>query len=130
MGGHALTILVIGLCLAAGAAGVALVGWLARHSRSTLRAKLVTLFIGLVGAEALCLPALLAAVAGDDITGLSGSGSEHWLVSALYLLLTAYVIGRLFPWREVDAMASDPNATLRGIVAKLKATKDGPGDDE
>lgn len=128
MGGHALTILVAGLCLAAGAAGVALVGRLARRRRPTLRAKLVALFIGLVGAEALCLPALLAAVAGEDMIGLSGSGSEYWLVIVVYVLLTAYVIGRLFPWREVEAMASDPDATLRGILAKLKATKDGPGD--
>ncbi|MFQ6019101.1 MAG: hypothetical protein ACE5KF_13020 [Kiloniellaceae bacterium] len=74
------------------------------------------------------MPALLVAVAGEDIIGLSGSGYEHWLVVALYVLLTAYVIGRLFPWREVDAMAADPNATFRGIVARLKATKDGPSD--
>ena len=123
-----LTIVVAGLCLAAGVATVALVKRLARHPRPTLRAKLITLFIGLVGAEGLSVPALLVVVAGEDIIGLGGSGFEHWLVVALYVLLTVYVIGRLFPWREVNAMAANPNATLRDIVARLKATEDDPGD--
>ncbi len=123
-----LTIVVAGLCLAAGVAAVALVERLGRHARPTLRAKVITLFIGLVGAEGLSVPALLVVVAGEDIIGLGGSGLEHWLVVALYVLLTAYVIGRLFPWREVNAMAANPNATLRDIVARLKATEDDPGD--
>ncbi len=121
-------IVVAGLCLAAGVAAVALVERLARHPRPTLRAKLITLFIGLVGAEGLSVPALLVVVAGEDIIGLGSSGFEHWLVVALYVLLTVYVIGRLFPWREVNAMAANPNATLRDIVARLKATEDDPGD--
>ncbi len=123
-----LTIVVAGLCLAAGVAAVALVERLARHPRPTLRAKLITLFIGLVGAEGLSVPALLVVVAGEDIIGLGSSGFEHWLVVALYVLLTVYVIGRLFPWREVNAMAANPNTTLRDIVARLKATEDDPGD--
>ncbi len=123
-----LTIVVAGLCLAAGVATVALVKRLARHPRPTLRAKLITLFIGLVGAEGLSVPALLVVVAGEDIIGLGSSGFEHWLVVALYVLLTVYVIGRLFPWREVNAMAANPNTTLRDIVARLKATEDDPGD--
>ena len=121
-----LTIVVAGLCLAAGVATVALVKRLARHPRPTLRAKLITLFIGLVGAEGLSVPALLVVVAGEDIIGLGSSGFEHWLVVALYVLLTVYVIGRLFPWREVNAMAANPNTTLRDIVARLKATEDDP----
>ena len=128
MVGPSLTIVVAGLCLAAGVAAVALVERLARHPRPTLRAKLITLFIGLVGAEGLSVPALLVVVAGEDIIGLGSSGFEHWLVVALYVLLTVYVIGRLFPWREVNAMAANPNATLRDIVARLKATEDDPGD--
>ena len=123
-----LTIVVAGLCLAAGVATVALVKRLARHPRPTLRAKLITLFIGLVGAEGLSVPALLVVVAGEDFIGLGSSGFEHWLVVALYVLLTVYVIGRLFPWREVNAMAANPNTTLRDIVARLKATEDDPGD--
>ena len=123
-----LTIVVAGLCLAAGVATVALVKRLARHPRPTLRAKLITLFIGLVGAEGLSVPALLVVVAGEDFIGLGSSGFEHWLVVALYVLLTVYVIGRLFPWREVNAMAANPNVTLRDIVARLKATEDDPGD--
>ena len=128
MVGPSLTIVVAGLCLAAGVAAVALVERLARHPRPTLRAKLITLFIGLVGAEGLSVPALLVVVAGEDIIGLGSSGFEHWLVVALYVLLTVYVIGRLFPWREVNAMAANPNTTLRDIVARLKATEDDPGD--
>ena len=123
-----LTIVVAGLCLAAGVATVALVKRLARHPRPTLRAKLITLFIGLVGAEGLSVPAFLVVVAGEDIIGLGSSGFEHWLVVALYVLLTVYVIGRLFPWREINAMAANPNTTLRDIVARLKATEDDPGD--
>ena len=123
-----LTIVVAGLCLAAGVATVALVKRLARHPRPTLRAKLITLFIGLVGAEGLSVPALLVVVAGEDIIGLGSSGFDHWLVVALYVLLTVYVIGRLFPWREINAMAANPNTTLRDIVARLKATEDDPGD--
>ena len=128
MVGLSLMIVVAGLCLAAGVAAVALVERLARHPRPTLRAKLITLFIGLVGAEGLSVPALLVVVAGEDIIGLGSSGFEHWLVVALYVLLTVYVIGRLFPWREVNAMAANPNTTLRDIVARLKATEDDPGD--
>ena len=128
MVGPSLTIVVAGLCLAAGVAAVALVERLARHPRPTLRAKLITLFIGLVGAEGLSVPAFLVVVAGEDIIGLGSSGFEHWLVVALYVLLTVYVIGRLFPWREVNAMAANPNTTLRDIVARLKATEDDPGD--
>ena len=128
MVGPSLTIVVAGLCLAAGVAAVALVERLARHPRPTLRAKLITLFIGLVGAEGLSVPALLVVVAGEDIIGLGSSGFEHWLVVALYVLLTVYVIGRLFPWREINAMAANPNTTLRDIVARLKATEDDPGD--
>jgi len=123
-----LTIVVAGLCLAAGVATVALVKRLARHPRPTLRAKLITLFIGLVGAEGLSVPALLVVVAGEDFIGLGSSGFEHWLVVALYVLLTVYVIGRLFPWREINAMAANPNTTLRDIVARLKASEDDLGD--
>ena len=123
-----LAIIVAGLCLAAVLAVVGLVERLARRPRATLRAKFAILFIGLVGAEASSLPALAVAVAGEDFIGLRGSGFEPWMIAALYVLLTAYVLGRLFPWREIDAMASDPDATIGSVMAELRTPKDGPSD--
>ena len=120
--------IVAGLCLAAVLAAVGLVERLARRPRATLRTKFATLFIGLVGAEALSLPALAVAVAGEDLIGLRGSGFEPWMIVALYVLLTAYVVGRLFPWREIDAMASDPDATVGSVMAELRAPKDDADD--
>ncbi len=118
-----LTILVAGLCLATFLAAIGLVERLARRPRATLRAKFVILFIGLVGVEFLSLPTLAVAVVGDDLIGLHRSGFEPWLIVALYVLLSAYVIGRLFPWREIDAMASDPNATIGSVMAEFRASK-------
>jgi TRAP-type C4-dicarboxylate transport system permease large subunit len=123
-----LAIVVAGLCLAAVLAVIGLVERLARRPRATLRAKFATLFIGLVGAEAASLPALAVTIAGEDLIGLRGSGFESWMIAALYVLLTVYVIGRLFPWREIDAMASDPDATVGSVMAELKAPKDAPDD--
>ena len=106
MVGPSLTIVVAGLCLAAGVATVALVKRLARHPRPTLRAKLITLFIGLVGAEGLSVPALLVVVAGEDIIGLGSSGFEHWLVVALYVLLVTSVD------RPINVLAGLPGMNL------------------
>ena len=120
--------IVASLCLATVLAAVGLVECLARRPRATLRAKFATLFIGLVGAEALSLPVLVVADAGEDLIGLRGSGFEPWMIVALYVLLIAYVIGRLFPWREIDAMASDPDATVGSVMAELRTPKDAPDD--
>lgn len=119
---------VFGLCVGAGAATVALVSYIARRDRPTLRAKLVALFIGLAGAEASSMPALFVAVAGEDLLGLAATGFERWLVGALCVGLTLYVIARLFPWREVNAMAAEPDASLRDIVARLRRARDRPDD--
>jgi len=72
------------------------------------------LFIGLVSVELAMLPALLAALFGD------GSVFDPWLAAAGYVGLSAYVIARLFPWREVEAMAADPDARLGDILKRLR----------
>lgn len=119
---------VFGLCVAAAAATVALVSYIARRDRASLRAKLVALVIGLAGAEASSFPALFVAVAGEDTLGLAATGFEPWLVAALYAGLTFYVIARLFPWHEVNAMAAEPDASLRNIMARLKEARNRPDD--
>ncbi len=60
------------------------------------------------------LPALLAALFGD------GSVLGRWLVAAGYVGLTAYVIARLFPWHEIEAMTAGPDARLGDIVKRLR----------
>ncbi len=60
------------------------------------------------------LPAMFAALFGD------GSVFERWLVAAGYVGLTAYVIARLFPWREIEAMTADPNARLGDVLKRLR----------
>ena len=112
VGGEALVVLA--LCGAALIAAIALVRRLRRRPVQTLRAKLIGLFIGLVGVELAMLPALLAALFGD------GSVFDPWLVAAGYVGLTAYVIARLFPWREVEALTADPDARLGDILKRLR----------
>lgn len=126
MAGTALTLAVAGLCLLAGVATVSLVRALRRRRGATLRAKLVGLFIGLAGAEASSLPALAMAGWGGDAFGLAPSGLEAWLLAALYVALTLYVLWRLFPWREVNAMAADPEISLLDALARLRAADDQP----
>ncbi len=60
------------------------------------------------------LPALFAALLGD------GSALERWLVAAGYVGLTAYVIARLFPWREIEAMTADPDARLGDVLKRMR----------
>ena len=115
------TPLVVGLCIVAILAAFALVRRLMRRPSLTLRAKSVTLIIGLVGVELAILPALFVVLAGDNLLGLRGSGIDHWIVIVVYAGLTLYVIVRLFPWHEVQVLAADPNATLRDIMAQIVA---------
>ncbi len=112
---------VVGLGILAILAAFALVRRLMRRPSLTLRAKIVTLIIGLVGVELAILPALLMALVGDNLLGFRNSGIDHWIVIVVYAGLTLYVIVRLFPWREVQVMAADPNATLRDIMAQIAA---------
>jgi hypothetical protein len=121
-----LAVVVAGLCLAAALAAVLLIERLARRPRPSLRADFAALFIGLVAAEAFSLPALVASLAGESWLGLPASGGEGWMVAALYSLMTVYVIGRLFPWREVDAMAKDPEASIADVMAELTRPKTPP----
>jgi len=108
------TLLVLALVCLAAIAAITLVRYLRRRPVETLRAKLIGLFIGLVGVELAMLPALLTTLFGD------GSALAPWLVAAGYVGLSAYVIARLFPWREVEAMAADPDARLSDILKRLR----------
>ncbi len=92
-----------------------------RRPSLTLRAKMVTLIIGLVGVELAILPALLVALVSDNLLGLRNSGINHWIMIVVYAGLTLYVIVRLFPWHEVQVMVAEPNATLRDIMAQIVA---------
>ena len=112
VGGGALVVLA--LCGAALIAAIALVRRLRRRPIQTLRAKLVGLLIGLVGVELAMLPAVFAMLFGD------GSAFERWLVGAGYVGLTAYVIARLFPWREIEAMTADPDARLGDVLRRMR----------
>ena len=119
MSGAAATSFVIALCLAAIAAAAALVHYLRRRGPATLRAKLAGLFIGLAGAELAMLPALLVAMFSGALDSRV-DGWVGWLLIAGYSALTAYVVARLFPWREVSDMAADPNARLADVLRRLR----------
>ena len=112
---------VVAFCLLATLASFALVRRLIQRRAPTLRDKVITFIIGLVGVELTTLPAILAALVGDDLLGLRNSGFDHWIVIGVYAALTLYVIVRLFPWYEVEAMAADPNIKLRDIMARIMA---------
>ena len=115
---------VVALCVVAIVAAVALVGRLLRRPRPSLRARAVTLVIGLVGVELVTLPALGVALVGNDLLGVRASGVDHWIAIAVYAALILYVFARLFPWHEVSAMAADPNATLGDVMARMAANND------
>ncbi len=117
---------VAGLILAAAVATLALAGYLRRRGHTSLRAKFIALFIGLAGAELALLPALLVA-AFDGSLGLRLENWDGWLLTASYIGLTIFVIARLFPWREVGAMAADPDASLRDVLRSLRDGDAGPG---
>ena len=113
------TPVVAGLILAAAVATLALAGILRRRQHASLRAKFVALFIGLAGAELALLPALLVAAFAETLD--LGAGDWHgWLLAAAYAGLTLYVVARLFPWREVNEMAADPNAKLADVLRRLR----------
>ncbi len=118
---------VVALSLVATLAAYLLVRRLSRRRGAGLRARMVALIVGLAGAELAMLPALVVALAGDALLGLRGSSVDHWIVIAVYAALTVYVIARLFPWREVEALAADPDAGLRDLMARVMA-RDRDGD--
>ena len=110
---------VAGLMLAAAIATLALTGYLRRRRQASLRAKFIALIIGLAGAELALLPALLvAAFAG--MLGLRPGDWDGWLLAAAYAGLTLFVVARLFPWREINAMAADPDARLADVLRRLR----------
>ena len=112
---------VVALCLLAILASLALIRHLMSRTRPTLRSKIVTFIVGMVGAELSTLPALLVVLMGEDVLGFRNSGFDHWIVIAVYVVLTVYVIVRLFPWHEVEAMTADPDANLRDILTAIMA---------
>jgi len=116
---QASTPVIAGLILAAAIATLALVGSLRRHQNASLRSKLIALFIGLAGAELALLPALLVAVFAE-ILDLRAGDWVGWLLAAAYAVLTLYVVARLFPWREVNEMAADPDAKLADVFRRLR----------
>ena len=113
--------LVLALCLVASVVTFALVRYLRSRMGPTLRAKVIALFVGLVGVELSTLPALLAAFLGNELLGLNESGFGHWLASVVYAALILYTIARLFPWREVESLAADPDATIRDVLARIRS---------
>ncbi len=120
------TLVIAALCLAGAFIGVTVVRLLRRRRRRSLRAKLGAFVVGMIGVEGAILPALIATVAGETMFGWRSSWLDHWTVVAAYVGLTAYAVVRLFPWREVEAMAADPEARLRDVIARvLSADRDG-----
>ena len=75
---------------------------------------------GLAGAELALLPAFVAALTTDGVLGLRHSDTDFWIVTTVYVVITIYV-ARLFPWREVQCLASEPDAKLRDIMTALMA---------
>ena len=119
MGDSSATPVVAGLILAAAVATLVLAGTLRRGQRPGLRAKFIALFIGLAGAELALLPALLVA-AFAEAPGLRPGDWDGWLLAAGYAGITAFVIAWLFPWREINAMAADPDASLRDVIDRIR----------
>ena len=117
---------VVALCLLAMLTSFVLVRHLMRRKRPTLRAKIITFIVGMAGTELSILPAFLVALMADEVLELRNSDFDHWIVIPLYVGLTLYVIVRLFPWREVQALTSDPNANLRDILAAITVKKRQP----
>ena len=82
--------------------------------------------LALAGAELALLPAFVAALTTDGVLGLRHSDTDFWIVTTVYVVITIYVIARLFPWREVQALTSEPDAKLRDIMTALMAKNRAP----
>ncbi len=124
MTGESATPYVAALCVFAALAGLALVGVLGRRAGPALRDRIVAVLIGVAGVELASAPALLAALFGDDVLGLRPSDFDLWIVIAVYAALTLFAVVRLFPWREVEAIAAEPGASLRDIMTRIMARPD------
>ncbi len=70
------------------------------------------------------LPMLLLAFFGGDLFDLEESAAAAWLAGLAYGLLTLLAIARLFPWREVEALADRPDAKLRDVLEELRRADD------
>lgn len=118
------TVPVVLLSLLAGAAALALLRRLRARRGPGLRAKLVSLFFGLVLVELAALPMLLLAFFGQELFGLEETGAATWLAGLAYGGLALLAIARLFPWREVEAMAERPGAKLSDVLEELRRADD------
>ena len=124
------TAVVAGLALAAVVAVLVLVGWLRRRPGRSPRRKTVAFFIGLAAVELLCAPALVLAWRGDALLGWRTGAADAWIAGLAYGALSLLVIARLFPWREVAALAARPGATVRDVIGALaKDEGEGPSPD-
>ena len=115
---------VVLLTLLGGTAAFVLIRRLRARRGPGLRAKLVSLFYGLVVVELAALPMLLAAFFGEELFGLEESGAAAWIAGLAYGGLTLLAIARLFPWREVEALAERPDAKLRDVLEELRRADD------
>ena len=113
------TPVIAGLILAAAVATVALAEYFRRRQHASLRAKFITLIIGLAGAELAMFPALLAAMFSGALDSRV-DGWAGWLLIAGYAGLALYVVARLFPWREINEMTADPDAKLADVLRRLR----------
>ena len=118
------TLPVVLLIVLAGGAAIFLLRRLRARRGPGLRAKLVSLFLGLVVVELASLPMLLLAFFGDELFGLEETGAAAWLAGLAYGLLTLLAIALLFPWREVEALADRPDAKLRDVLEELRRADD------
>jgi hypothetical protein len=114
--------LVILLAALAVAATLWLVRRLGRRPCPALRDRLAALLAGLVLVEVAAAPALVAALFPQFLFGAAGSAVADWVAVLVYGGLLVFVFVRLFPWREIAALAEDPEVSLKEV---LKRTRDG-----
>jgi peptidoglycan biosynthesis protein MviN/MurJ (putative lipid II flippase) len=124
MSGASSTFIVALLAIAAAGAALVLVGWLRRRPGRSPRRRVMAFFIGLAAVELLCAPALVLAWRGDALLGWRAGAADVWIAGAAYGALSLLVIARLFPWREVTALASAPGATVRDVLGALAQDED------
>ena len=117
------TTVVAGLVLVAAVVALALVGWLRRRPRRSPRRRVMAFFIGLAAVDLLCAPALVLAWRGDALLGWRAGAVDVWIAGVGYAALSLLVIARLFPWREVTALASAPDARVGDVLRALMEDK-------
>jgi hypothetical protein len=114
----------LGLVAVLAALAGAVTAWFVRHlrrrDRTTLRAKILALVAGLVCLEIATLPAILMALFAAEVFGLPESDFGPWIAFGVYGGLAVFVLVRLFPWREVESLAADPDVSLKDVLSKIR----------